>query len=122
MRMMVMVANGDAESLFGLVLLNDEAVQMPLDIARGELKLEDRMGLLLAAGSSALSAGLDCAGAAKLARRNSCRRWCNCSGVGRFGSLMVLFIRHGGQSRKRKDAIRREDSRFQRISDSRPWR
>ena len=45
--MMVVVADRDAESFLGFVLLDDEPIQVALDIARSQLELEDGMRLLL---------------------------------------------------------------------------
>ena len=69
--MMVVVADRDAESFLGFVLLDDEPIQVALDVARSELELKDGMRLLLVRSSSAVSAGFACAGVAKLARKNS---------------------------------------------------
>src|SRR5258705_1633736 len=117
---MVMVANGDAESLFGLVLLNNEAVQMPLDVARGELKFEDRMRLLLR-----LIGALD---GARL-----CRRCKACAEKFLQALLQLLgsgriWLAHGFCLSVMADSLARGRMRYvartagvKGFSDSRPW-
>lgn len=82
LRVMVMVANRDAESLFGIVLLDDEAIQMPFDISRGELKLEDRVGLLLG------SRVVDALGRTRLRRRGE-------TSAEKFLQALVQLLRRG---------------------------
>jgi hypothetical protein len=85
---MVVIADGYTERFLGLVLLDDEPIQMTFNVARSQLELENGMRFLIvgrlfrALGRAGLRRG--CKARAKEPRR----RCCSCSGVGRFGSLI----------------------------------
>ncbi len=45
LRVVVVIADGDAEDLLGFVLPNDEAIEVPLNVARSVVEIEEIEGI-----------------------------------------------------------------------------